>query len=184
MEIKNVNGLYLIKVAESDTVDSIKEELNKLPNGIEINAEIPFDGDFMNFDNNFVCALRDINKDFTIKTDFYNVNYEESSFDNELNEEKEEDTKMTIKLNDLERFAESVNKYRLNISVEDFMSGDFKNKIHKFINGVPKGLFVNIGVTLELYKLIEENYKCKEMILDEIDKYKDYYFVIVDTIKG
>ena len=64
------------------------------------------------------------------------------------------------------------------------MSGDFKNKIHKFINSVPKGLFVNIGVTLELYKLIEENYKYKEMILDEIDKYKNDYFVIVDTIKG
>ncbi|HBI7133066.1 TPA: hypothetical protein K8N02_000246 [Clostridium perfringens] len=73
MEIKNVNGLYLIKVTESDTVDSIKEELNKLPDGIEINAEIPFDGDFMNFDNNFVSALRDVNKGFTIKTDFYNV---------------------------------------------------------------------------------------------------------------
>ena len=65
MEIKNVDGLYLIKVKESDTVDSIKEELNKLSNGIEINAEIPFDGDCMNFDNNFIGALRGINKDLS-----------------------------------------------------------------------------------------------------------------------
>lgn len=182
MEIKNVDGLYLIKVKESDSVDSIREELAKLPNGIEINATIPFDGDFMNFDNNFICALRGINKDFSIKTDFYNVEYEESSLDS-LSETIDEDTKMTVKLNDLERFANSVNKYRVDISVKDFMSGDFKNKIHKFISSVPEGSFVNIGVTLELSKLIEENSKYKEMILDEIVKYKKDYFVIVDTIK-